>query len=106
MCAPFSIARSYPPHGRPVKITENELLEALREFGRADAKRPAGTGWHTLEELARTEHVTVATMRYRLKRAQTRGVTIETATGTALDEEGRAKRATYWRFVSRPKGAK
>jgi hypothetical protein len=86
------------------KPSKNALLDAMRKFGRAEARRPPGDGWFTLDELARQESqetgqvVTVSAMRYRLKMAQKRGVRIESATGTALDDEGNAKRATYYRM--------
>jgi len=84
----------------PVKKPgSNELLDALREFGRALAKRPPGDGWFTLEELATAQGVERAAVRYRIHMARKGGkVKIETATGTALDAEGNARRTSYYRL--------
>jgi hypothetical protein len=76
----------------------NALLDALRKFGRALPKRPSGDGWYTLEELASAESVTLPTIRYRMQCAQQRGVTFERATGTRVDQDGKAKRTTYYRL--------
>lgn len=86
-----------------IRVTENDLLAALREYGRAAAKRPPGKDWLTMDELVEREiaaghAVTRAAMRYRLVRAQRNGIIVETAAGTALDDEGRAKRTTYYRL--------
>jgi hypothetical protein len=77
---------------------QSALLDALRKFGKAQAKRPPGEGWYTLAELATRENVSAPTMHYRIKCARDRGVKIEQAYGTALDAEGRAKRATFYRL--------
>ena len=80
----------------------NGLLQALREFGKAAARRPAGEGWQTIEEIAIQEGLTIGAVRYRLKAAQQRGVVLELAVGTALDAEGRAKRSYYYRLRPTP----
>jgi len=84
------------------RLTENDLLDALREFGKAAAKRPMGEGWQSLDEMARAESVSVPTMRYRLKCARARGVKIDQLPGTELDETGMARRTTYYRLVVKP----
>jgi hypothetical protein len=80
-----------------IRVTQNDLLEALRRYGKADARRPVGDGWYTREEMAKHEGVSTPAIAYALKCAQRRGVKIETAAGTTLDADGRAKRTTYYR---------
>lgn len=82
------------------RITTNDLLEALRVYGKAEAKRPAGPGWYLLEELAAQSKppCSVAAVKYRIKMAQQRGVTVEIAHGTVVDEDGRIKRTGYYRL--------
>lgn len=74
------------------------LLVALRKFGKAVAKRPAGEGWFTLAELAQQEQATVPAIKYRIEQAKKRGVAIEMQPGTVLDDEGTAKRTQYYRL--------
>jgi hypothetical protein len=81
------------------KPTATALIEALRQYGKAAAKRPLGPGWQSIDEMARAESVSVPTMRYRLKCARARGVKIDQAPGTELDENGMARRTTYYRLV-------
>jgi hypothetical protein len=82
-----------------MKPTKNDLLDALAEFGKARARRPAGKGWYTLDEAAAsaTPATTPAAIRYQMKMARAHGVVIEQVHGTALDEDGRARRATFYR---------
>lgn len=82
------------------RITRNDLLDALAEFGKALPKKPEGTGWYTLEELAQQSAppVSVAAVKYRIKRAQERGVRVEMASGTVVDADGRVKRTGYYRL--------
>ena len=80
------------------KPNQNALLDALRKFGKAQARRPAGEGWFTLAELAAEEGSSPAAIKYRILMAQKRGVKFEQANGTALDEEGNAKKAVFWRL--------
>lgn len=82
-----------------VSITRNDLLDALKQYGRAQAKRPAGDHWFTLDDLATAEGVERAAIRYRIKMAREAGVKVETATGTAIDAEGNARRTMYYRLV-------
>lgn len=84
------------------RVTTNDLLDALREYGKAQARRPSGDGWYTVEELANQGGATIAATKYRLRTAMERGCKIETASGTALDSEGRAKRAAFYRFKGKP----
>ena len=78
-------------------ITQNELLEALRLYGKAQARRPAGDGWHTLAELAETEGLTIPAIKYRIQQAQKQGVKIDLAPGTAIDGDGKARKTFYYR---------
>ena len=85
---------------KPKPPTENALLEALRQFGKAIAKRP-GEHWYTLEELAAMEETTPPAIKYRMQQARKRGIRIEQAYGTALDSEGQAKRTMYYKLAAR-----
>lgn len=85
-----------------MKPTKNALLEALRKFGRALPKRPAGDGWYTLQELSQQEGVSVPALRYKMQMAKKRGFVFEQAAGTALDDEGNARRTTYFRLRGKP----
>lgn len=84
--------------------TENALLAALRQYGKATARRPAGKDWATLAEMALEDGVTLPAIRYKLRMAQRNGVRVETATGTVLDSEGNAKRATFYKFAGKNGG--
>ncbi|HWP38965.1 MAG TPA: hypothetical protein VNL18_15570 [Gemmatimonadales bacterium] len=92
-----------------ITVTENALLEALRQYGQAPAKRPPGD-WHTLKELAAAEsqatgtQVTPAAMKYRINMAKSRGVVIEQMPGSAIDEHGRVVRTMYYRITAKPSG--
>ena len=80
------------------RVTRNDLLDALEQFGRAAAKRPAGQGWYTIEEMAKRRNKSLPTIRYQLKMARERGIRIEQAYGTVIDADGRAKRATFYKL--------
>lgn len=81
-------------------ITQNDLLEALRKYGKATARRPAGQGWYTLHELAAMEDppITIPALKYRIQQAQKQGIRFEMAGGTQIDEEGKARKAVYYRL--------
>ena len=83
-----------PPSG-------NALLEALTKFGKAIAKKPAGKDWYTVEQLARTQGVSIAAIKYRIRMAQRRGIGIDVAPGTVVDDEGRVVRCAYYRLGNR-----
>lgn len=78
------------------------ILAVLEKFGRAQAKRPAGDGWHTLDELAAQKSTTRAAIRYQIQMAQRQGVQFETASGSTVDDEGRPKRTTFYRLKKSP----
>lgn len=82
-----------------MKPTRNALLEALHKFGRAVAKRPPGEEWYTLQELSQQEDgLSVPALKYRIATAKKRGVRVEMAPGTQLDDEGNARKAIYYRL--------
>lgn len=78
------------------RVTTDDLLGALREYGKPIPKRPAGKGWLTADEMANAEGITIPALRYRLKLAIQNGLKIETAPGSAL-VDGVVKRATFYR---------
>lgn len=61
-------------------------------------RKPAGEGWYTLAELARAENASMPAIKYRIECAKKRGVQIDMAPGTALDDEGKPRRTTYYRL--------
>jgi len=79
-------------------VSQNDLLDALREYGKATARRPAGDGWYTLQELAAQEGVSVPQIKYRMNTARKRGIKFDQSPGTQLDDEGNARKAIYWRL--------
>lgn len=84
------------------RVTQNDVLAVLAEYGKALPKRPAGDGWNTLDELASQSGQTRAAIRYQIACAQARGVHFETATGSVVDADGKAKRATFYRLRKAP----
>ena len=82
--------------------SRNALLDALEKFGRAVAKRPKGEGWHTLQELSAQRGISVPALKYRLDMAKKRGVEIDMAPGTQVDDEGNARKAIYYRLKGTP----
>lgn len=85
------------------KVTRNDLLEAIRQYGKASPKHPAGEGWVTLDALAAQEGISKGMLRYRLEQAMKRGVKIETATGSAEDADGKMRRVMYYRLFKNGK---
>lgn len=81
-----------------MRPTKNALLDALNQYGRAMAKKPAGEGWSTLQELSAQEGVSVPALKYRMDMARKRGLQFEMAPGTQLDDDGNARKAIYWRL--------
>ena len=78
--------------------TVNDLLDALRQYGKPAAKRPDGKGWMTLEEMAQAEKTTKAAIKYRINAAIRRGVKIEQESGTTNLKDGRVVRTAYYRL--------
>lgn len=83
-----------------LKVTANDLISALKQYGKALSKRPPGEGWQTLEELATASGQSRAAVRYQVRMAQRQGVKMETATGSVEDVDGRIVRSTFYRLRS------
>lgn len=78
-------------------ITVNNLLEAIREYGREKPKRPTGKGWHTIAEMAKEEGIAVGTLDRRLRVAIQNGLKFERFIGSDFDVNGRLVKRTWYR---------
>lgn len=79
------------------KITTDDLLAAIQEFGRELPKRPAGKNWYTVKQMAKREGVSVSAMRQRFRVAMERGLKVERVTGSDYDEAGVLVKQVWFR---------
>lgn len=82
-----------------VKITQDDIMAVLAEYGRALPQRPEGENWHTLAELATRANTTVAAIKYRIDQARRQGCKVETSPGSVVADDGRLHRTMYWRVT-------
>ena len=80
-----------------MKVTTQDLLEAIREYGKKPPNHPSGKGWYTIAEMAKREGVGIPNMRYRLKQAMARGVPVERYVGSGFDTTGELVKQTWFR---------
>ena len=82
-----------------MKITTNDLLEALEKYGRELPKRPIGKGWTTIKQMALKKAVTVSRVRWQIQTAIQRGLKIERFVGSDYDEAGQLVKQTWFRVA-------
>ena len=82
-----------------MKITTNDLLEALEKYGRELPKRPSGKGWTTIKQMALKKSVTVSRVRWQIQTAIQRGLKIERFVGSDYDEAGQLVKQTWFRVA-------
>ena len=79
------------------KVTTDDLLAAIQEYGKEPPKRPPGNGWHTVKQMAQQQKVSVSGFRQRFRLAMERGLQVERFTGSDYDEAGTLVRQTWFR---------
>lgn len=78
-------------------MTENDILDAIRQYGKERPKRPVGKHWRTIAEMAKREAVGISTMRWRMKVALTNGLKVERFVGSDYDAMGTLCKQTWFR---------
>ena len=77
--------------------SERDLLAAINALGKEQPKRPPGTGWYTVAQLAKREGVSRSTIHWRLRRAIEQGLQIDRFLGSDNDPTGRLVKQTWFR---------
>ena len=80
-----------------MKVTTNDLLAALEQYGFEQPKRPTGKGWVQLKDLATQKHTTPGAIKAQMMLARKNGVAIERFTGSDYNEKGRLCKQTWFR---------
>lgn len=83
-------------------ISVTDLVEAIRQHGRATAHRPEGKGWFTLSELGERLGISKAAATKRLEVTRANGVKVERANGTIITADGNPTKAVFFRLQSLP----
>ena len=79
------------------RITEDDLLAAIDALGKELPKRPTGTGWKTVRQMASEKGITMTAMRQRFRVAMERGLKVERFVGSDYDATGTLVKQTWFR---------
>lgn len=79
-------------------ISTSDLLAAINDLGREQPKRPEGTGWRTVFDMAKEVGISRGAMHQRLRVALDRGLQVETFVGSDYDAaSGKLVKQTWFR---------
>ena len=77
--------------------SECDLLAAIDALGKVDPKRPPGSGWKTVSQMAKEKGIGISLMRYRFQLAIGRGLKVERFVGSDYDATGALVKQTWFR---------
>lgn len=80
-----------------MKVTSDDLLAAINEFGKEQPKRPTGKGWESVGAMAKREGVSRGTIRWRMQLAVDNGLKVERFVGSDYDPNGKLVKQTWFR---------
>lgn len=83
-----------------VRVTQDDLLAAIDTLGKELPKRPPGTGWKTVRQMAQEKGISLTAMRQRFRVAMDRGLKVEEFIGSDYGPNGRLGKQTWFRVKS------
>ena len=79
------------------RVTEDDLLAAIREYGKELPKRPEGKQWETIAQMAKRAGKSISAMRYQLTLALQHGLKVERFVGSDYDQAGTLVKQTWFK---------
>lgn len=80
-----------------MRPTQGDILAMIDQLGKEAPKRPTGSGWFTVAQMAKRKGLNISAMRFRMKLAMTKGMKVERFVGSDYDGTGALVKQTFFR---------